>query len=436
MMMATVAQQVNGGLVPLSSAVGLRGKEEGTRRGSRIISRRCNSTTTARALSERKDLWCKSTNEGVILEALQLGVSTFLFEQKPTSDGKEEDEELECLLERIEREAESNNWEARVLFGGGGEDGEEIHVRNAEGEKAAEFFRLGEPEDTLLLSERMAKSDVNDTFLVSFESPSRSQDDPVWKIIPAENLIAAKGMHGSKLLPIVQSAGEAKTMLSVLEAGTDGVVLDTDDSSAIAEVAEFLKSREKKETLVEATALEVVFEGMGDRACVDLCSILQPGEGLLCGSFSRGLFLIHSECEETDYINSRPFRVNAGPVHSYVKMPNDRTAYLSELNAGDEVLVVDPMGNSRCCLVGRCKIENRPLVRVDAKLTSSGDVISVFLQNAETVKVVSPTNQGKVGRDWVAVPVSELKPGMKMLCSVSESARHTGIPVEEQIVEK
>jgi 3-dehydroquinate synthase class II len=47
---------------------------------------------------------------------------------------------------------------------------------------------------------------------------------------------------------------------------------------------------------------------------VDLCSNMAPGEGMLVGSFARGLLLVHSECAESAYINSRPFRVNAGPV--------------------------------------------------------------------------------------------------------------------------
>lgn len=38
------------------------------------------------------------------------------------------------------------------------------------------------------------------------------------------------------------------------------------------------------------------------------------GEGMLVGSFARSLFLVHSECAESRYIASRPFRVNAGPV--------------------------------------------------------------------------------------------------------------------------
>lgn len=37
--------------------------------------------------------------------------------------------------------------------------------------------------------------------------------------------------------------------------------------------------------------------GMGHRICVDLCENLHPGEGMLVGSFSRGLFLVHSEVE-------------------------------------------------------------------------------------------------------------------------------------------
>jgi 3-dehydroquinate synthase class II len=34
---------------------------------------------------------------------------------------------------------------------------------------------------------------------------------------------------------------------------------------------------------------------MCDRVCVDLCSLLQLGEGMLVGSFARALFLVHSE---------------------------------------------------------------------------------------------------------------------------------------------
>ena len=50
-------------------------------------------------------------------------------------------------------------------------------------------------------------------------------------------------------------------------------------------------------------------------------------------------------------------------MHSYLAAPGERTAYLSELQSGAEVLVVDPQGCQRTAVVGRIKVERRPLVR-------------------------------------------------------------------------
>jgi len=49
-------------------------------------------------------------------------------------------------------------------------------------------------------------------------------------------------------------------------------------------------------------------------------------------------------------------------IHAYVQGPNGRTRYLSELRSGEEVVVVDATGRQRTALVGRVKIEARPLV--------------------------------------------------------------------------
>lgn len=68
------------------------------------------------------------------------------------------------------------------------------------------------------------------------------------------------------------------------------------------------------------------------------------------------------QCMESQYINSRPFRVNAGAVHAYVQAPNGKTAYLSELRSGSDVLVADAAGRTRSAVVGRCKVEVRPMV--------------------------------------------------------------------------
>jgi len=48
---------------------------------------------------------------------------------------------------------------------------------------------------------------------------------------------------------------------------------------------------------------------------------------------SRGLVFVHAETAESPYVASRPFRVNAGAVHAYVRTPDGGTKYLSELQA-------------------------------------------------------------------------------------------------------
>lgn len=70
---------------------------------------------------------------------------------------------------------------------------------------------------------------------------------------------------------------------------------------------------------------EVSSVGMGDRVCVDTCSLLGEDEGMLVGSAGQGLFLVLSEAAQSDYVASRPFRVNAGPVHSYCLCPDGKT---------------------------------------------------------------------------------------------------------------
>jgi 3-dehydroquinate synthase class II len=57
-----------------------------------------------------------------------------------------------------------------------------------------------------------------------------------------------------------------------------------------------------------------------------------------------------------------------GPVHAYISIPGGRTCYLSELKAGEEVSVADQNGQLRTAIVGRVKIETRPLILVEAKV--------------------------------------------------------------------
>ncbi|RLB26360.1 MAG: 3-dehydroquinate synthase II, partial [Deltaproteobacteria bacterium] len=129
---------------------------------------------------------------------------------------------------------------------------------------------------------------------------------------------------------------------------------------------------------------------------------------------------------ENPYVSPRPFRVNAGPVHAYVMVPGGKTRYLSELGAGDRVLAVSANGENMELLVGRIKIERRPLLLINA-MGPDGPV-GTIVQNAETIRLV--------GAQGEAISVVQLKPGDKVLGYVEEAGRHFGHKIQETITEK
>ncbi|HMK54472.1 MAG TPA: 3-dehydroquinate synthase II [Methanobacteriaceae archaeon] len=248
-----------------------------------------------------------------------------------------------------------------------------------------------------------------------------------WTVIPLENIIADLQKEDVKLIASVTDYDEAKLALETLEYGTDGIMLCPKEMGEIKKVAEFIDKIESESySLKAATVTKVESVGSGDRVCVDTCSMMPVGEGMLVGSYSHGLFLVHSESLESEYVASRPFRVNAGPVHAYVMTPGNRTKYLSEIQTGDEILAVDQKGNSRNVIVGRVKIEKRPLMLVEAEY--DGVVLRTLLQNAETIRLV--------GEDGKPISVADLEVGNKIMVFLDESARHFGMAIEETIIEK
>jgi 3-dehydroquinate synthase II len=247
-----------------------------------------------------------------------------------------------------------------------------------------------------------------------------------WKIIPLENLIADLQEEKASIVAGVDSAEEAKTAFETMETGADGVLLDTEDPG---EIKDTVRERDRFESetleLVDATVTAVEPTEMGDRVCVDTATLMEHGEGMLVGSMSNGLFLVHAEVAESPYVASRPFRVNAGAVHAYIRVPGGGTKYLSELEAGDDVLVVNEKGETREALVGRSKIEKRPMFLVEAEV--DGERYRTLLQNAETIKLVTPDGP---------VAVTELEEGDEVRLYVEEGGRHFGTKVEESVVEK
>ena len=251
-----------------------------------------------------------------------------------------------------------------------------------------------------------------------------------WKMIPVENIIAECEGTGTKIAVIVKLAKDVNGIAFALEKGADAIVIENEvdliQACSIAksqrlensslDIIQTTESLEKLD-LSELTITNIESGGVGERYCIDLVCLISKGEGMLIGSSSSSLSLVHGEVIVSEFVPARPFRVNAGPPHSYILMADGKTKYLSELISGDNVMLVSENGSTRSATIGRLKIEKRPFLRIywenDYQISNS-----IFLQQAETVRILS-----RVG---VVKSVTELKIGDTILCHESNHSRHIG----------
>jgi 3-dehydroquinate synthase II len=243
-----------------------------------------------------------------------------------------------------------------------------------------------------------------------------------WSVIPLENLIA----QDARVIMPVRCLEDAQTAFGILEKGVSHILIHPQTPSDLKHMLSVLRKTEGHIPLQPAEIVEIKTVGMGDRVCVDTCTLMSPGQGMLVGNSSSGLFLIHAETLVNPYVAPRPFRVNAGAVHAYTRIPGDRTGYLCDLTAGDSVLLVDSQGNTTTAVVGRLKIERRPLMQITARVGEFQ--FSTLVQNAETIRLTRP--------DGMAVSVVQLEPGDIVLTAIEEAGRHFGHKITETILEK
>ncbi|MFB5622013.1 MAG: 3-dehydroquinate synthase II, partial [Candidatus Nitrosomaritimum yanchengensis] len=207
-----------------------------------------------------------------------------------------------------------------------------------------------------------------------------------WKIIPLENIIAKLHKIHTKIYAIARTPEEVRKMFSILEVGVDGVIFSTSSIGEVREVMIYLGS--KSFDLKKGKIIEIKEVGDGERVCVDTASMLHKGEGMLIGSRSNFLFLVHNESVGSSFTSPRPFRVNAGAVHCYTLSPDGTTSYLSEVETGSEVLIINSKGKARRATVGRSKIERRPMLMIKASV--DGEIGGIIAQDAETIRFVKP----------------------------------------------
>ena len=86
-----------------------------------------------------------------------------------------------------------------------------------------------------------------------------------------------------------------------------GILLKTTDPAVVKAVAALIKTPPEA-CLVPFTVTKIQPVGMGDRVCVDTCSMLADGDGMLMGNTSSAMLLVHAETLENPYVAPRPFR--------------------------------------------------------------------------------------------------------------------------------
>lgn len=243
--------------------------------------------------------------------------------------------------------------------------------------------------------------------------------------IPLELLLARAQGTGTRVLKELLTSAEAASVAGVLESGPAGLVVGGEQLADIDRVAEALRvHREEHKQLVSVEVTRALPIGMGYRGCIDTTTLFGADEGMVVGSTSSGGLLVCAEVHYLPYMNLRPFRVNAGAVHSYV-FGAQQTAYITDLAAGTRMDVVSAHGRFREVVIGRVKVELRPLRLIEARFEDV--TLNVFLQDDWHVRVMSA--------EATPLNLTDVTPGTLLLGHVAEPGRHVGIKVAEEISE-
>lgn len=249
--------------------------------------------------------------------------------------------------------------------------------------------------------------------------------------IPLELVIASLQKTNTILMKNIADSADvddAIVTLGVMEYGAEGVIFSPTNHETLDNFVNRLANKQHPELPLQVGTVKATYPvGMGYRACIDTGTLFDDDEGMLVGSTSGGGILCCPEVYFLPYMELRPFRVNAGAVHSYVYNVNDRTDYMSELKAGSSVMLVNSKGRVRTAPVGRMKIEQRPLRLIEV-VFPGGEEINVIMQDDWHVRIFSG--------DGKPLNISHLQPGDKVLGYTTESGRHVGIKIDESIIEK
>jgi|TARA_B100000959_G_scaffold116499_1_gene122621 3-dehydroquinate synthase II len=251
-----------------------------------------------------------------------------------------------------------------------------------------------------------------------------------WTMVPLENLVAASRGTSTRIAAAIDEEVELNGAAFALGGGVDAILvpghLVSDAVTILGGKWDREETQDDEAIIEEARILSIEGAGVGERVCVDLTRRISDGQGMAVGSISGNLCLIHGETIQSDYVPTRPFRVNAGAIHSYALMADGKTKYLSELTSGDEVAILSTSGSKEKATVGRLKVETRPLLLI--RFGVPGSEGQIVVQQAETVRLISPSEG--------AISVTQAKEGDKISILTDNRSRHVGFALPAEVKEK
>lgn len=257
------------------------------------------------------------------------------------------------------------------------------------------------------------------TIVIQFESITN---------IPLELILAYSQQYENTICKLINNSEDGWIATMTMEMGSQAVLIKNNNVEELSKLKNKIESLSLNNIQVEELkVVDIEHIGMGDRVCVDTISKLDEDEGMILGSTSSGGILVSSENHFLPYMDLRPFRVNAGAIHSYILCPDNKTKYLSELKAGDEVLAVNSTGRTRSVSVGRIKMEKRPMLLIKCK-SGDGEAVNVIVQDDWHIRILS--SKGEVKNSVL------LKPNDIVLGYTMKKGRHLGVAIDESIIEK
>ena len=265
-----------------------------------------------------------------------------------------------------------------------------------------------------------------------------------WSMIPLENLIASRSGSHTKIAAFITSPIQAQGAGFALQEGVDALVVPNNMEMIDAAFSVREQRLETEDTapptselheqvrLVPLTVTSVEQAGVGDRYCLDFLSCFNQGEGVLVGSSAACMVLIHSETIPSTFVPTRPFRVNAGSPHSYILMADGTTKYMTDLESGDVLLAVSANGETRPVVLGRLKIEPRPMLKISVLPVVNNEQkpneSHVYMQQAETVRLLSELAHAR--------SVTDLESNEAVMGWVGHGSRHLGKVIGGHVEER